>query len=65
VAPGDTLHRDIAPGRYAWVHVARGSMLMNGHKLGAGDGAAISDETELLFTGEGSGPAEFLFFDLA
>ena len=65
VSPGDTLHRRIAPGRHAWVQVARGSMVLNGHSLAAGDGAAISDETELSFTGEGTTPAEFLFFDLA
>lgn len=65
VAPGDTLHRTVAPGRFAWVHVARGSILLNGQKLAAGDGAAISDETELAFTADGTAPAEFLFFDLA
>jgi redox-sensitive bicupin YhaK (pirin superfamily) len=65
VSPGDTLHRNIAAGRHAWVQVARGRMVMNGHNLAAGDGAAISDEAELSFTGDGAGPAEFLYFDLA
>jgi quercetin 2,3-dioxygenase len=65
VAPGDTLHRALAPGRYAWVQVARGSMVLNGQSLAAGDGAAISDERELSFTADGTAPAEFLFFDLA
>ena len=64
VAPGDTLHRSIAAGRYGWVQVARGSMVLNGQKLVEGDGAAISDETELSFTGDCTGPTEFLFFDL-
>ena len=65
VRSGEILRRDLAAERFAWVHVARGRMMLNGRKLAEGDGAAISEETELTFTGEEPGGAEFLYFDLA
>ena len=65
LATGETLKRHIAPGRYAWVQVARGNLAVNGHALGEGDGAAISAESDLSFTGDGPDGSEFLFFDLA
>ena len=54
---------DLAPGRHAWVHVARGSVEVNGERLGPGDGAALSDERTVALSG-GRG-AEVLVFDLA
>ncbi len=53
----------LAPGRHAWVHVARGSVRVNGQALGAGDGAALSDEAVLRVEGVEAG--EVLLFDLA
>lgn len=53
----------IAPGRYAWVQVARGAITLNGAALARGDGAAVSDETNLRLGAEE--PAEALIFDLA
>lgn len=50
-------------GRRGWVQVVRGSLELNGITLEEGDGAAISDETELFFS-EADG-AEVLAFDLA
>ena len=41
----------LAKGRHAWVHVARGKAVVNGHAMGEGDGAAFSDEA--LVTVEG------------
>jgi redox-sensitive bicupin YhaK (pirin superfamily) len=61
---GETLRQPLAAGRYGWVQVAYGSILLNGHRLGEGDGAAVSDERELSFAGNGA-DSEFLFFDLA
>ena len=53
---------DLAPDRYAYVHVARGSVEVNGEKLGEGDGVRIRDERQLRFAkGE---QAEVLVFDL-
>ncbi|CAB3791272.1 Quercetin 2,3-dioxygenase [Paraburkholderia caffeinitolerans] len=48
--------------RYAYVHVARGSVKVNGVELGEGDGARIRSERELTFT-DGH-DAEVLVFDL-
>ena len=53
----------LAPGRHAWVHVARGSVRLNGQQLGAGDGAALSDEAAVRL--EGVEASEVLLFDLA
>jgi redox-sensitive bicupin YhaK (pirin superfamily) len=54
---------ELAPGRHAFVHVARGSASLNGRTLEEGDGAALSDEPELRLTARGD--AEVLLFDLA
>lgn len=49
-------------GRYAYVHVASGSLELNGMKLSAGDGARVRRETVLAF-GNGNN-AEVLVWDL-
>jgi len=61
--PGESVRHALAPGRYAWLHVARGAVSLNGSTLGAGDGAAVSDEAALEITG--AARAEVLLFDLA
>jgi quercetin 2,3-dioxygenase len=53
----------LRPGRHAWVHVARGSVSVNGVTLREGDGAAVSGEEALTLVGQE--PAEVLVFDLA
>jgi redox-sensitive bicupin YhaK (pirin superfamily) len=53
----------LQPERHAYVQVARGSVTLNGDKLAAGDGAAISQEKALELTGVED--AEVLLFDLA
>lgn len=52
----------IAPGRSAWVQVAKGSVDVQGHRLEAGDGAAVTKEERLSFSG--GEDAEVLLFDL-
>ena len=42
-----TVEHALRPGRSAWLHVARGSVRLNGEPLAAGDGAAITGETKL------------------
>jgi len=59
--PGEEVQHRLAPGRHAWLQVAEGSLDLNGHLLGEGDGAAVTDEDELDIAGKGS---EFLLFDL-
>jgi redox-sensitive bicupin YhaK (pirin superfamily) len=52
----------LPPNRFAYVHVARGRVNLNGKTLKEGDGVRIRKETELRFDkGEG---AEVLLFDL-
>jgi hypothetical protein len=60
---GESATRSIAPGRRAWLQVARGDVTVNGVSLGAGDGAAIT-ELETLEIRAGSDGAEALLFDL-
>jgi redox-sensitive bicupin YhaK (pirin superfamily) len=60
---GQTVTHALAPGRHAWVQVARGQVRLGDVVLSAGDGAAISDERSLTLTG--AEPAELLLFDLA
>ena len=53
----------LAPGRRAYVHVARGTVCVNGRTLSAGDAAKLVDEPAVeLDAGRG---AEVLVFDLA
>jgi quercetin 2,3-dioxygenase len=49
--------------RHAWVQVARGAVLLNSLALEKGDGATVSDESELVI--EVTEDAEILLFDLA
>ncbi len=65
LGPGESLRCALAPGRFGWVQVARGNALLNGRTLGAGDAAAISDETELSLAGSAPNGTELLLFDLA
>lgn len=62
IFPGHTLDYSIERRRHAWVQVAGGDVDLNGHKLRAGDGAAISAETVLTVAGREK--AEILLFDL-
>lgn len=56
------LVHQLAPGRKAYAHVARGSCTLNGITLATGDGAKIENEPELLLSSGRS--AEVLLFDL-
>jgi len=53
---------DLAQDRYAYVHVARGKIELNGQRLGEGDGARVRNE-ERLTLAKGD-DAEVLVFDL-
>ena len=60
---GERASLPLGSGRHAWVHVARGSAEVNGRKLSAGDGAALTDEKAVEVAGVQD--AEVLVFDLA
>jgi len=60
--PDQKAVHDLAPGRHAWVHVARGSLRVNETELAAGDAAAIDAPGAISLTGATG--AEVLVFDL-
>jgi hypothetical protein len=63
VDAGQSAELALAPGRHAWVQVARGTARVNGTELREGDGLAVSNESKLAL--EGVDNAEVLTFDLA
>jgi quercetin 2,3-dioxygenase len=62
--PGQSAKHELAPGRHAWVHVARGSARVNGQELSAGDAVALSNEVAVEISGSDA-VGEVLVFDLA
>ncbi|REJ67375.1 MAG: pirin family protein [Planctomycetota bacterium] len=52
----------LAGDRHAWLQVLRGEVELDGQPLTAGDGAAVSDESQLQIRAQG--PADILLFDL-
>ena len=63
LAPGEEVEHELAPGRHAWLQIAKGAVELNGRKLNSGDGAAVSNEQKLTI--HGTEDAEILLFDLA
>jgi redox-sensitive bicupin YhaK (pirin superfamily) len=64
LADGEAVSHVVAPGRHAWLHVARGEVMLGDTPLAAGDGARTSDAGALELRGRGTG-GEVLVFDLA
>jgi redox-sensitive bicupin YhaK (pirin superfamily) len=62
LAPGEQVRHDLAPGRGAWLQVARGIVALNGTEMREGDGAAVENEPGLTIEAETE--AEVLLFDL-
>jgi redox-sensitive bicupin YhaK (pirin superfamily) len=58
----EALHA-LAPGRRAWLQVAKGEVMLAGESLTAGDAAAISDQQQIAL--RSTAPSEVLLFDLA
>ncbi|MFO0562155.1 MAG: pirin family protein [Polyangiales bacterium] len=54
----------LAEGRHAWVHVARGSVWVQGQALAAGDALAMTEERSVRIEGVEGAEAEVLVFDL-
>jgi redox-sensitive bicupin YhaK (pirin superfamily) len=65
VVPHQSVTHTLEPDRHAWVQVVRGEVTVNGHQLGQGDGAAISDERRVTLAARRPEGAELLLFDLA
>lgn len=61
---GETVNHALAEGRVAWLQVVRGAVNLNDRSLTAGDGAAITQESQLTLQ-SASNNAEVLLFDMA
>ncbi len=61
---GETISHKINPERGIWVQIISGEINLNDHVLSAGDGAAITEESSLIITGNAAN-SELLLFDLA
>jgi quercetin 2,3-dioxygenase len=62
---GDTAQHAFAPGRYGWLQVARGSVVLDGKTLTVGDGAAITKEDSIQLASANGTKSEVILFDLA
>ncbi|HUQ70518.1 MAG TPA: pirin family protein, partial [Planctomycetaceae bacterium] len=62
LAAGQSLTVALAPSRRGWLQVLRGEVEINGHELVAGDGAGVTEVTDIALTG--TAPSEVLWFDL-
>jgi redox-sensitive bicupin YhaK (pirin superfamily) len=60
---GEAVEHRLEPGRHAWLQVVKGSVELNGNKLGAGDGAAVSEESTLTI--RAGDDSEVILFNLA
>ena len=58
----DTVTHRLAPGRRAYIHVARGAVKVNGNALKDGDGARVENESSIEL--KDAREAEVLLFDL-
>ena len=69
LAPGERVQHGASPGRHQWLHVARGSVEVDGQRLSAGDAAAFAgadaapEGAEIVIVAKE--PSEILLFDLA
>lgn len=59
---GESTALSLESARHCWIQVIDGSITVNGVRAFAGDGVAISEETELEFTALAT--SQFLVFDL-
>jgi hypothetical protein len=60
---GGAVEHRLEAGRHAWLQVVKGSVELNGNRLAAGDGAAVSEENELTIRADED--SEVILFDLA
>ena len=60
---GESVEHRLEAGRHAWLQVVKGAVELNGQGLGAGDGAAVSEESGLII--KAGDDSEVILFDLA
>ncbi len=63
LSAGDEVPYAIPPGRHAWIQLVQGTLQVGPITMQAGDGLAISDESQLMLTTATT--AHFLVFDLS
>ena len=63
LAPGDALTHELKPSRHAWLHLAEGSVTVNGQTLTTGDAAYLDEAATLEI--EAREDSQVLLFDLA
>ena len=64
IKAGEVVSYELAENRYGWLQVVKGSLELNGEKLNASDGAAISNE-KMIKIKAFENDTEFILFDLA
>jgi hypothetical protein len=62
LAEGGSVELPLGARRYGWVQIVGGGLTVNGHAMGRGDGAAVTDEPALRLRAESASAA--LVFDL-
>ncbi len=62
LSEGESVTHALAKGRHAWVQVAQGEIALDGERLLAGDGAAVSSQEQIVLRAQA--PSEVLVFDL-
>jgi quercetin 2,3-dioxygenase len=63
LSANDSTRHELAPGRGLWLHVALGSLSVNGIELTAGDAVSLEEPGEIEVRSLGQ-PAEAILFDL-
>ena len=63
ILAGETVEQRLEKGRYAWLQIIKGAVDLNGNRMKAGDGAAVSEEEVLTIKADAE--SEVLLFDLA
>jgi hypothetical protein len=62
LSAGQAVSHTLQAKRHGWLHVAEGSVVVNGQELSGGDGAAISEQSELKLAAKTA--SQVLLFDL-
>ena len=61
--PGTRTNHELPAGRGLWLHIAKGSVIVNGIQLAAGDAVSLEEPGEIEITST-AGAAEAILFDL-
>lgn len=62
--PGTETHHELAAGRGIWLHVATGSVTVNGIRLSAGDAVSLEEPGEIVISSTDES-SQAILFDLA